>query len=122
MSIISRTFEVKVKVGQLFKTYHYEANTNRQAAGKAKRHGRIISIRKVDIQALLGKIENIKLDEEPERYYLGGGIYEDELNIDQIIGLKGSKTASLSKKRFKGKYLGMKRRSNREKERERQED
>jgi len=87
MSIISKTFEVKVKVGQLFKTYHYEASTNKQAASKAKRHGRIISVRKVDIQALLGRIENLKLEEEPERYYLGGGVYEDDLNIDEVLGL-----------------------------------
>lgn len=105
-------FEVRVKVGQLFKTYHYEANDGKQAASKAKRHGRIISVRKVDIQALLGRIENIKLDEEPERYYLGGGVYEDELNLDQVLGLSSTKTASLSKRKFKGKYLGIKRRLN----------
>lgn len=91
MSIIRRMFEVRVKVGEKLKSYHYSASNSKQAAQRAKKHGRVVSAKKVDIQALLGKIENLNLSEEPIRQYLGSGIYEDELNLDEVLGLTKKK-------------------------------
>lgn len=91
MSVINRVFEAKVRIGKVIKSYLYYysdgVKTHRQAARKATKHGKVISVEKVDTQALLGRIENLNLDEEPIRYYLGGGVYEDELDIDGVLGL-----------------------------------
>lgn len=95
MSVATRVFEAKVKVGKVIKSYLYYYNegvrTHDQARKKAKKHGRVISVGKVDIPSLLSKIEDINLNEEPERHYLGGGIYEDELDIDKVLGLTKKK-------------------------------
>jgi len=92
MLIIRKAFQAKVKIGKLIKDYLYYPDegvrTHAQARKKAKKHGRVISVEKVDTQALLGKIENLKLEQEPGKYYLGGDIYEDELNIDELLGLR----------------------------------
>lgn len=89
MSIGRKALEVKVKVGKLIKAYLYYddegVKTHKQAAQKAKKHGKVISVEKVDNQALLGRIENLDLS---ENYYLGGGIYEDDLNLDEVLGLR----------------------------------
>tara|TARA_Y100000310_G_scaffold79271_2_gene75954 strand:+ start:4407 stop:4748 length:342 start_codon:yes stop_codon:yes gene_type:complete len=91
ITVIDKAFEVKVKIGKLIKAYLYYRSdgvkSHRQAARKAKKHGKVISVEKVDAQALLGRIENLDLSEESERYYLGGGVFEDELDIDGVLGL-----------------------------------
>ncbi len=103
MSFISKVYEVRVKVGQKLKSYHYKANTSKNAAKKGKKHGRIISVKKVDIQTLLGnRIENLNLDEPAERIYLGDGIFEDDLDIDGVLGLtKKTKRKTLNGRTFK---------------------
>jgi len=107
MLIARKAFQVKVKIGKLIKDYLYYPDegvrTHDQARKKARKHGRVISVEKVDTQALLGRIENLKLDTDPDRYYLGG---EDELNLDELLGLR-KKT---------------KRRINRVRQRERQDE
>lgn len=89
MSIGRKALEVKVRVGKLIKAYLYYndegVKTHKQAAQKARKHGKVISVEKVDTQALLGRIENLDLSED---YYLGKGIYEDDLNIDEVLGLR----------------------------------
>lgn len=87
MSIFNRVFEVKVKVGQKTETFHFEKRTSKQAGEAGQKHGRVLSVRKVDRQALLGNIEKLDLSQEPLRTYLGSGVYEDELNIDAVLGL-----------------------------------
>ena len=91
MSIASRAFEAKVRVGRVIKSYLYYASegvrTHKQAVNRAKKHGKVISVEKVDAEALLGRIENINLSNEPERFYLGSGVFEDELNLDEVLGL-----------------------------------
>ncbi len=108
MSIGRKAIEVKVRIGKIVKAYLYfhdeGVKTHRQAAHKAKKHGKVISVEKVDTYALLGRIEKLNLDEGLERQYLGGGVYEDELDLDGVLGLSGS-TNSTSRKRFGGKYI-----------------
>lgn len=106
MSAINRVFEAKVRVGRTIRAYLYFAKdgvkTHEQAAHKAQKHGKIISVEKVDTQALLGRIEKLKLDEEPERYYLGGGVFEDELKLDEALGLsKKTKRRSINGRTYK---------------------
>jgi len=88
MSIGRKALEVKVRIGRLIKSYLYYydegVKTHKQAAQKAKKHGKVISVEKVDTQALLGRIENLDLS---ENYYLGGVVYENELNLDEVLGL-----------------------------------
>ena len=90
MSIANRVFEAKVKVGRAIKSYLYFSSdgirTHKQAANKAKKHGKIISVEKVDTQALLGRIENLKLD-DINNQYIGEGVYENDLKIDELLGL-----------------------------------
>lgn len=104
MSIASRAFEAKVRIGGLIKSYLYYYNegvrTHKQARQKARKHGKVISVEKVDTQALLGRIENLRLDDEPERFYLGGGVFEDELNLDEALGLSKKENRN---KRIKNK-------------------
>ncbi len=91
MSIGRKAFEVKVRIGKVIKKYLYYhdkgVKTHKQAAQKAKKHGRVISVEKVDNQALLGRIENLNL-EEGGNYDLGGGVFEDDLNLDEVLGLR----------------------------------
>lgn len=104
MSIITRVFEAKVRVGKDIKSFLYYYSdgikTHKQAAQRARKKGKVISVEKVDAQALLGKIEDLSLEQEPERYYLGGGVFEDELNLDEILGLRKKE---LRNKRIKNK-------------------
>ncbi len=92
MSILNRVFEAKVRVGKVIKAYLYYTSdgvrTHKQAAQKAKKHGKVISVEKVDTHALLGRIENLDLTEDPMSQYLGGGVFEDDLNLDEVLGLR----------------------------------
>lgn len=111
MSVASRAFEAKVRIGGLIKSYLYYysegVRTHKQARQKARKHGKVISVEKVDTQALLGRIENLKLDDEPERFYLGGGVFEDELNLDEVLGLsKKTKRRSNDGRTYKDTQKG----------------
>ncbi len=90
MSIGRKAFEVKVRIGKVIKKYLYYhddgVKTHTQAAQKAQKHGRVISVEKVDNHALLGGIENLNLEEG--NYDLGGGVFEDDLKLDEVLGLR----------------------------------
>ena len=100
MSNNGHMYEVRVKVGQLLQSFHFERRTQKQAVAEASRHGKVVSARKVSPQLLVGNIENLKLEDNGQkpqllnskepRQYLGGGIFEDQLDIDRMLGLKKS--------------------------------
>lgn len=88
MSSVARVFEVKVRVDGDIRSYHYQAKSHEQAVTKAQKRGRILGVRKVSPSDIIGNIESIKLDQKPLGLYIGGGLYENDINLDEILGLR----------------------------------
>lgn len=103
MSVATRVFEASVRVGRQIKSflYYYEdgVKTHKQAAQKARKHGKVISVRKVDTPALLSRIESLNLDDE----YLGGGVFESDLKLDEVLGLRKKERSNRLKNKSKDK-------------------
>ena len=91
MSAIDRLYEVKVRYGQITRTLHYWAANHGHAANRAKKHGSIQSVRKVNYDILERPIEELKLNQEDRGVYLGKGVYDKEIDIDTLLGLGSNK-------------------------------
>lgn len=102
MGILRKIYEVRVKVGQEIRSFHFEKNSQRAAVEAGQKRGRVVSVRKVDRQVLLGNIEKLDLTTDSVRSYLGGGIYEDDLNIDGVLGLQSKEN---HRKRIENKKI-----------------
>ena len=75
----------------IVKMLHIEARTHKQAAlrAKAKRLGRIVSCRQLDAHAMIGNIENLKLDQVP---MVGADSpYSNAVAMDEMIWAKRNK-------------------------------
>lgn len=75
---------------KIIKMFHIPARTHKQAAKKGKKYGRIISVRKAQIDKMLGNPENINL-QEPLGVYSQGNPYKDALAMDEMIWKKQNK-------------------------------
>ena len=102
MSAILTTFEVRVEVSvgtkrykpicyygkgewardKIFKMFHVEANSPRQAKLKAEKHGHPVSCRKLDAHGLAGNIEALPLDNAK---YVNFNPYSSAIAMDELI-------------------------------------
>lgn len=62
MGHFGNIFEVRMKGDGRILSRHYEARDQKQAARKANGHGRILSIRKVHAEDIVGNLESMTLD------------------------------------------------------------
>ncbi len=84
--------------------FHFPAKSQGKAAEKGSRYGRVMSVRKVDASEFISDIENMKLKQskpEPRGLYIGGGLYDNTLNLDEILGLRRAKRLDDNKKKDK---------------------
>ncbi len=113
----TQTFEVKVLVRKkgskhfsshigmyieksITKMYHIEARTHVQAFSRAKKYGRPISTRKIDIEKVSGvSMENLLLREP----YGKKNPYPDAMAMDEFIWRKKTKRAERIEDRGKDK-------------------
>ena len=99
MSIRARVYEVRVKVGRKLKSFHFRTNSQGQAVSRGEKHGRVVSVQKVNKYDLLGNIENLSLDDVSIGDYIGGEL--DRLKIDEALGLRKKESKNRRSKRGK---------------------
>lgn len=93
-----RYFEARVLVNGLPQMFHYWAKDQEQAQVKARKKGRVQSVRKVDASEYTVGIETLKLEPVNKGLYLGAGVYENDFNLDEILGLRKKKKTNFGKK------------------------
>ena len=84
------------KYSKMLKMLHIVRRTAAQAIAVAKKHGEVVSCRKVDIVAMVGNIENIKL--EQSTVYEAGNPYKSALAMDDMVWKKRNKRLDNSHK------------------------
>ena len=71
MSRNVRIYEVRVKTSgnshsnKMLKMFHIPARLGKKAGKKARKHGRCVSVRKVDTSMMYGNIEQLELNQAP---------------------------------------------------------
>ena len=98
---LSCDFQAQILINGVRKMFHFENLKNHnQADARAqklarKKNGRVLSIRKVsgkkDITEWPSGVEFMKLKPQPKGLYLGGGMYEEDVDLDKILGLRRDK-------------------------------
>ena len=105
MSAHVATFEVRIRIKgdrpiryhpwkdgveykKLLKMLHIEKRTQEQAINEAKKHGEVISCRKLDISMIAGNIESLQLDNAK---YVNLNPYKSAVAMDEFIWKKGTK-------------------------------
>lgn len=86
-----RVFEARVMVNGIPQMFHYLAKNQEQAQVKARKKGRVQSVRKVDASEYTVGIETLRLEPASRGLYLGAGVYEGDINLDEILGLRKKK-------------------------------
>ena len=105
MSANVTTFEVRVRVkgqplayhdyhgeykyNKILKMLHIVRRTSNQAIVAARKYGEVVSCRKVDIGAMVGNIEHIKLDQAT--VYDSGNPYKTAVAMDEMVWNKRNK-------------------------------
>lgn len=84
-------YQAKVDVGYIVKMFHYFSNDIKKVRKRAEKHGRVLGIRKVGIPDYIGSLNCYQIQQEPLGLYLGGGLYEKDINLDEILGLTKKK-------------------------------
>jgi hypothetical protein len=110
VSSLERTFEVRILINGIAKMFHLKnLKSQQQAETRAlkmakKKNGRVLTIRKVNVDDWPSGIELMKLEQQPRGLYLGGKVWESdvsvggELDLDQILGI--SKKKSQNRKKY----------------------
>lgn len=94
MSSLGRTFEARLLINGLQKMFHFnDLRNQRQAELRAqklasKKNGRVLSVKKVNVDEWPSGIEFMKLQRQPRGLYLGAGVYEGDIDLDRILGLR----------------------------------
>jgi len=89
MSSLDTKFEVRVRNHRYVEMFHIDAKSHSRAKTLAKKFGHVVSIRKVDKELLLGRIEHLKLDEPIEM--IESSPYESAIAMDELIWNKRNK-------------------------------
>lgn len=91
---MERDFEVRLIIGGIAKMFHFRDLRNQdQAVQRAqklakKKNGKVLSVRKVNVDEWPSGIELMRLERQPRGLYLGAGTYENDIDLDKILGLK----------------------------------
>ncbi len=100
MSSLDTKYEVRVRNHRYVEMFHIDAKNHSRAKSLAKKFGHVVSIRKVDKELLLGKIEHLKLDEPIE---VIENPYESAVAMDEMIWNKRNKRR-INQSKDKGNY------------------
>lgn len=84
---LDQWFAVTLKKDGLFYDLHFCVKSKEVAERRGEKHGKVYGVKKVDRDELFREKSNIKLN-PPEGLYLGQGIYENELDLDVMLGLR----------------------------------
>lgn len=84
----------------VLKLFHFWANDPSHALHQAKKHGRPISVRKVNRGKINSNIEHIKLDQKP---YGEDSVFENAIAMDELIWNKKVKRSERIEDRKKDK-------------------
>ncbi len=87
--------------------FHFWASSPERAKEKGQKIGRVVGVSKVDALKGLTDIEQMKLKQMPRQdkgLYIGGGLYDNTLNLDELLGLRRAKRLEENKKKDKTDY------------------
>ena len=84
-------FQAKVIVGNVVKMFHFFGKDIKKIRKRAEKKGRVIGSRKVGIPDYIGSLNCYQIQQEPLGLYLGGGLYEKDIDLDEILGLTSKK-------------------------------
>lgn len=84
---LEQWFAVTLKKDGIFYDLHFLRRSKELAQKAGERHGKVYGVKKVDRDELFREKYNVKLN-PPQGMYLGQGIYENELDLDVILGLR----------------------------------
>ena len=76
---------------KIVKMFHKRARTPEQAAKKCIKYGRVIRIRKTQVDRMLGNPEKLLLPQEPLGVYTLGSPYKNAVAMDEMIWDKQNK-------------------------------
>lgn len=69
-------------------TLHFDVNNADLAKKRAAKRGRVISCQKVSVDEYTNNIEHLELNQQPLGLRLGVGVYERDIDLDSILGIK----------------------------------
>lgn len=98
----NNVFEIRLKNNGRIFSRHYEANSAKQAAQRAGRKGRILSVKKVHTTDIIGLVSSMKLTQIPMDLGRRKDVIFDETTIDSIVFPQRAKrpTHRQAKRRF----------------------
>lgn len=83
--------------------FHFFAKSPDKAREKGEKKGRVLSVRKVNPDNVIRDIEQMKIVKQPkpQGLYIGSGLYEDNIDLDKMLGLRRAKRIDLNKRKDK---------------------
>ena len=88
MSTSDRAFEVRVLTNGIVKMLNFRVGNPDRAKKLAKKHGQVLGVKKVGLPSYIGSPNCYELEQEPLGLYLGSGVYEKDIDLDVILGLR----------------------------------
>jgi hypothetical protein len=91
---MERDFEIRLLICGVSRMFHFRDLRNQEQAEQRarklakKKNGKVLSIRKVNIDEWPSGVELMKLEKQPKGLYLGGGVYENDIDLDKMLGLR----------------------------------
>lgn len=107
MSVVALNYEVTVEVKGRKQghhiMFHFFAKHPNKAAEKGSKYGRVLSVRKVSSDNVIRDIEQMKIPKppKPQGLYIGCGLYEDNIDLDKMLGLRRAKRIDVNKRKDK---------------------
>lgn len=84
-------YEVRIRNNGKLQTKHHEASKPGQAERKGRKHGQVVSVRKVDFTKIFGNIENLDLKQPPLIEYVENSPYTTAIAMDEMVWQKRNK-------------------------------
>ncbi len=84
--------------------FHFDAKDPDKARAKGEKKGRVVSVCKVDPSVVCRDVEKMKLKQqrrEDRGLYIGGGLYDNTLNLDEMLGLRRAQRLEVNKRKDK---------------------
>lgn len=96
MSTVERIFEVKIKKNGKVFSRHYPGSCQEQASRRARKLGKILSVKKLHKEDLIGIVTGINLNKAK---YENKGVIFEETTIEDILFNKSGKINEKEKRR-----------------------
>lgn len=91
-----QSFDVRVRDNGTLKTIQVFASNPRQAAKMCGKPN-VVGVRKTDRFKILGDITKLSLEQQPLGFYIGDGLYDADISLDEILSLRRAKRIQVNR-------------------------